>query len=160
MVVQCGIVGVALAVQQCQAVVVGRKSGCGSGGHAVALLGWQQRNACTAALLGWEGGGRHVVGVGGFLTVAQHGIVWVALARRQWQAVVVGREIGVCSGGCAAALLGRQRCNACTAALLGCEGGSGRAAVLVRRRQGLSGEEGWWRRQVSGCIVGALAALF
>jgi hypothetical protein len=80
--------------------------------------------------------------------VAQFGIVGVALAGWQWQAVVVGRESGCGSGGHAAALLGRQRRNACTVALLGREGGGRCAAVLVRRRRGLGGGEGLRRWQV------------
>ncbi len=38
---------------------MGRESGCSSGGHATALLGWQERNACMAEVLGWEGGSGH-----------------------------------------------------------------------------------------------------
>jgi hypothetical protein len=69
-------------------------------------------------------------------------LVGEALAEQQWQAVVVGRESGLGSGGHATALSGRQRYNACTAALLGWEGGGRRAAVLVRQRRGLSGGKG------------------
>ncbi len=36
---------------------MGRESGCGSGGRPAAFSGWQERNACTVAFLGWEGGG-------------------------------------------------------------------------------------------------------
>jgi hypothetical protein len=81
-------------------------------------------------------------GVGGFLIVAQCGVVGMALAGRQWQAVAMGRESGRISGGRAAALSGRQRRNACTAALLGREGGGRHAAVLVRWWRDLSGGEG------------------
>jgi hypothetical protein len=58
-VVQRGIVVVALVGRQCQAVVVRREGGRGSGGHAAAMSGRQWHNACTVALLGWKGGGGH-----------------------------------------------------------------------------------------------------
>ena len=55
----------------------------------------------------------------------------LVLAGRRWRAVAVGRESGRGSGGCAAAFLGRWQCNACTSALLGQDGGGGRAAASV-----------------------------
>jgi hypothetical protein len=59
MVAQHGVDGAAQAGRQWQVVALGRESGRGSGGHAVALSGQQRCNASTEALLGWEGGGRH-----------------------------------------------------------------------------------------------------
>jgi hypothetical protein len=81
---------------------------------------------------------RRLTGHGGFLVVAQHGFVGVALAGRQWQVVAVGSESSCGSGGRAVALSGQQQCNACMAALLGREGGSVCAAVL-RGSGGASG---------------------
>jgi len=64
--------------------------------------------------------------------------------------VAAGREGGDRgSGGCAVALSGRRRSNAPKAALLGWEGGSGRAAVLAGWR--------WWRggmTEASGVPLG------
>jgi hypothetical protein len=57
-VAQQGVVGVALAGRQWYVVAVGRESSHGSVGHAMALSGWRQRNACTVVLLGQKRGNR------------------------------------------------------------------------------------------------------
>jgi hypothetical protein len=119
----CGGIGVGIGVD------VGIGS-IGVGDGIATPAAWQRAQALDSP------------GVGGFLTVVRCGIVGVALAGQQWQAVAVERESGCGSGGRAMALLGQQWHNTCTAALLGWEGGGGRAEVLVRRQQGHSGPEG------------------
>jgi hypothetical protein len=90
------------------------------------LAGQRRCNAHTVALLVQEGGGRHA----GVL-VGQQKSWWQWQGGGRWAKTTI--NLGC--GGLAAALTGPRWHNTLTAVLLGQEGGSGRAAVLVGRRQ-------------------------